>query len=165
MSSSQETCDLHDGTNWSHPEGPKVPGVSDLRRAVPCRGRATVTSVAPNDDLGIVPRDTAGPSDGHRNKRTFDPGHFGAAAARCDQTPISANEVIPVAQLHTTSTPSAGSAVPTRRPEPRQRVTVGEEIPMSEVLRRYGGDDIPRSHRSPPGDPTRSRRLAGSATS
>jgi hypothetical protein len=48
-----------------------------------------------------------------------------------------------VAQLHTTSTPSAGSAVAIQRPEPRPRVTVGEEFPMTEVLRRYGGDDRP----------------------
>ena len=48
-----------------------------------------------------------------------------------------------MAQLHTTSTPSAGSAVPTQPPEPRQRVTVGEEIPKSKVLRGYGGDDRP----------------------
>ena len=109
-----------------------------------CSG-ADVTSVAQSDDLGIGASATPPglPTVRHRNKRTFDPGHLGTAAARCDQTPMSVQRGDPVAQLHTTSTPSAGSAVPTQRPEPRQGVTVGEEFPMSEVLRRYGGDDRP----------------------
>jgi hypothetical protein len=53
-----------------------------------------------------------------------------------------------VAQLHTTSTRSAGSAVPTQSPESRQRVTVGD-IPRSKVLRGYGGDARPEIARVP----------------
>ena len=66
------------------------------------------------------------------------PRRHGVIRRRC-----RSNEVIPCGTASPTSTLSAGFAVPTQRPEPRQGVTVGEEFPMAAVLRRYGGDERP----------------------